>query len=320
MYHAREIMKRNLQISFVIFILTLYVVQTCYASANPPDKQLISPGDTKRNIYHIGLNIGMTSYFGDLVNNNLKAPFYYKYGLQVNAERDIFNSTRLCVNFFGGNILGDEKTEKRNLNFKTFVVAPQLGLSFNFLHWANRGRLREHFAMYLFAGAEALFFSAAGDLKNASGEAYYYWDDGTIRNVPATSGDQGNSSIIKRDFKYETNYSHVDIDDVGNVPQCGFSIPIGLSAEVKFKSGVAIRAGAVYHNTFSDYLDNITANSVGNRKGNSATDKFLFTYAGVFYTLPTYPKRSACGTIKMNTKSTIKKKTKSLLKIKIKKI
>jgi hypothetical protein len=309
-FHAWQIMIRHIRINFLIFFLTLSAIHSSYALINPPDGKLFPPGDARRNIYHIGLNIGFTNYFGDLVNNNLKTPFYYRYGIQVNAERDIFKATRLCVNFFGGNILGDEKTATRNLNFKSSVVAPQLGLSFNFLHWANRGKLHDRFAMYLFAGVEALFFTATGDLKNSTGETYYYWDDGSIRNIPETYSDQDNSSVIKRDNKFETNYRNLDIDNVGKVPQFTFGIPLGLSAEVKFNNGIAIRAGAVFHYTFSDYLDNITANSLGSRKGNSATDKFLFTYAGVYYTLPMYSRKSVCGTQKMNTSRINKKKPK----------
>ncbi len=300
-------MKRHLRNVFVIFFLTIIVIQSSYASLSFPNEQSFSIPSSNKPGFHLGFSLGMTSYFGDLKNNNLKAPFYYRYGIQVNAERDIFKATRLCVNIFEGNILGDERYATQNLNFKTTLLAPQVGLSFNFLHWANNGKLRDHFAMYLFVGVEALFFAATGDLKNTAGQKYYYWNDGSIRNLPETYTDQSNASIIKRDYKYETNYRNLDIDNVGKVPQFSFSVPLGLSAEFKFNNGIAIRAGAVYHYTFTDYLDNITAKSIGSRKGNSATDKFLFTNISVFYCLPMYSGRPICGTEKMNTHITRKK-------------
>lgn len=300
-------MKRLLRISCVVFFLTIIVIQSCYALTNPPAESSSLAKAPKKPVFHLGLSLGTTSSYGDLVNNNLKMPFYYRYGIQLNVERDICKATRLCLNFFGGNIYGDEKTDGRTLNFKSSLLAPQLGLSFNFLHWANKGKLRNHFATYLFVGAEALFFSTAGDLKNSDNETYYYWNDGSIRNLSESFDSQDKATIIKRDYKYETNYRNLDIDNVGKVPQFGFGVPLGLSAEFKFNNGIAIRAGAVYHYTFTDYLDNITSNSIGNRKGNAATDKFLFTHISVCYSLPIWTGRAVCGTEKMNTHITRKK-------------
>ena len=307
MYHNKVIMKRHIRILSVIFFLTILVIQSSFALTNPPAEKSFLVRDPKKSVFHIGLSLGTTSYYGDLANNNLKVPFYYRYGIQVNVERDIFKATRLCLNFFGGNLYGDEKTDSRTLNFKSSILAPQLGLSFNFLHWAQKGKLSNHFATYLFVGVEALFFSTTGDLKNSANETYYYWDDGSIRNLPETYESQDKATIIKRDNKYETNYRNLDIDNVGKVPQFGFAVPLGLSAEFKFNNGIAIRAGAVYHYTFTDYLDNITAKSIGSRKGNAATDKFLFTHISVCYSLPFYVGRPMCGTERMNTHITRKK-------------
>lgn len=300
-------MKRLLRFSCVVFFLTIIVIQSCYALTNPPAESSSLAKAPKKPVFHLGLSLGTTSSYGDLVNNNLKMPFYYRYGIQLNVERDIFAATRLCLNFFDGNIYGDEKTDSRTLNFKTSILAPQIGLSFNVLHWANNGKLRDHFAMYLFVGAEALFFAASGDLKNAAGETYYYWNDGSIRNLPETYTDQSNANIIKRDYKFETNYRNLDIDNIGKVPQFGFSVPLSISAEFKLNNGIAIRACAVYHYTFTDYLDNITSKSISSRKGNSAPDKFLYTNISVFYCLPMYAGKPICGTEKMNTHITRKK-------------
>jgi hypothetical protein len=157
---------------------------------------------------------------------------------------------------------------------------------------------------------EALFFTASGDLKNGDGETYYYWDDGTIRNQPEQWADQSTASVISRDYKYETSYRNLDIDNVGKIPSFTVGLPVGLSAEIRFKNDVAVRLGALYHYTFSDYLDNITANSVGSRKGDKTTDKFLYTYAGIYYTLPMYSRHSTCGTERMNTSRVTGKKPK----------
>ncbi|MFB6306356.1 MAG: hypothetical protein ABEH43_05115, partial [Flavobacteriales bacterium] len=46
-----------------------------------------------------------------------------------------------------------------------------------------------------------------------------------------------------------------------------------------------LRLGSTMHFTMTDYVDNVTNNSIGNRKGNSGNDKFLYTYASLSYDL-----------------------------------
>lgn len=284
---------RSIIVSFIVILSGSGIY------AGSPDEKHTPPDEQRKSRYHIGLSAGETTYFGDLKNNNLKAPFYYRYGIQLNAERDVFTASRLCVNLFYGNILGDEKTESRALNFKTTMVSPQLGLSFNFLHWANQGKLREHFSCWLFAGAEAIFFTVTGDLKNNNGKTYYYWNDGTIRDLPQNYDNTSTAAIISRDNTFETSYRNLDIDNIGKPKQFALGIPLGLSAECRFKNGIAIRIGAVYHYTFSDYLDNITSKSIGVRKGKAGTDKFIYSSLGIFYSLPAYRKK-CCLTSRHN--------------------
>jgi hypothetical protein len=284
-------MNRLIFLSFMIFFLTFSAIKNTYAFIPAPGEKNTLPGDTRKKIFYMGLGLGMTSYYGDLVNNNLKAPFYYRYGIQISAEREIFPSTRLCVNFFGGNLLGDERTDNRIVNFKTAIIAPQAGLSFNFLNWVPNKKIRDRLSCYIYTGVEGIFFSTKGDLENAKDEVYHYWSDGSIRDLPENTPNQGSAQIISRDYIYETHYRNLDIDNAGKVKQLALGIPLGLSAEVRISKNVYLRAGLVLHYTFTDYLDNITENSVGSRKGNPGNDKFLFTDAAVFYRLPLHLKK-----------------------------
>lgn len=258
------------------------------ASGFNPDNNPSLMGDHKRNVYQIGFGLGMTSYFGDLTNNNMKMPFYYRYGAEISVERDIFKAGRICINFFSGNILGDELTSERALNFKSSVIAPSATLSFNFLHWANKGLLKRHFATYISTGIEWVFFNAKGDLKNSESLTYYYWNDNTIHALPENAENASSALIIERDFKYETNYRNLDIDNLGKTNKSAAAIPLCLSVELKFENGIAIRTGATYHYVLTDYLDNISYNSLGNRQGKKGNDSFIFYKASVFYTLPMY--------------------------------
>ncbi len=281
------------------FFLLVISAKQVYCTFPPSYDNPSVSDDPQRSKVYMGLCLGVTSYYGDINNNNLNAPFYRPYGAQILMERGIFKSIRLSVGFFSGNILGEEWTTQRNLNFKTSILAPQLGISCNFLNLFHK-----RFAAYIFVGLEGIFFSSSGDLKNSKGETYYYWDDGSIRNLPENLINQNSAAIIDRDYIYETNYCNLNLDNVSSYPKSAIGIPLGLSAEANLNNGFTLRAGAVFHYTFTDYIDNITVNSVGSRKGNAATDKFLFSYIGIIYNLPvaTVKRPSpSCGFFKSKT-------------------
>jgi hypothetical protein len=287
-------------LKIIVCVFLIVTVKDAYCVFQPSYDNPVIHGEVQRSKFYVGLCLGMTSYYGDIVNNNMDAPFYYSYGAQINVEREIYKSTRICIGFFSGNILGDERTTKRNLNFKTSILAPQLGISCKFLNLFHK-----RFATYIFGGIEEIFFSPSGDIKNSKGGTYYYWNDGSIRNLPENLANQNSAAIIKRDYIYETNYRNLNLDNVSSYPQSTIGIPLGLSAEANLNNGFTLRAGAIFHYTFTDYIDNITVNSVGSRKGNAATDKFLFSYIGVFYNLPVPTKKhtpiTSCGFLKSKT-------------------
>jgi hypothetical protein len=296
-------MRRNFSSFLLCIIVTAACIHYAYASVPSAPGDPVKPGKSIKRIFYLGLDAGMTFYYGDLKNNNLKVPFYYRYGIQVCAERELYKATRLCINIFYGNLYGDELTANRALNFKTTLFSPQIGLSYDLMHFA-KSRVSDHFSLYAFAGIECIFFNVSGDLMNKNGERYYYWTDGTIRNLPENYSNLSTAEVIKRDYHYESNYRNMDIDNAGKYSQFSFGFPLGLSAEIKIKN-IGIRAGATYHFTLTDYLDNITANSVGRRAGDKKNDKFLYAYLGLFYHLPlTSIKQSyssSCGYKKTDT-------------------
>jgi len=268
-------------LKIITFLLLVISVKQVYCIFPPSYDMLRSSQDKERSKVYIGLYLGVTSYFGDLNNNSLHIPFYRPYGTQILMEWNIHKSIRLSAGVFSGNIFGNERTSQRDLNFKTSLLVPQLGISYKIAQF-----YQQRYAVYFFAGAEMVFFTPSGDLKNTKGETYYYWDDGTVRNLPEIPANQNTASIIKPDLIYEADYRNLNFDNVSKYPRSAFAIPLGLSLEGNLNNGFYLRIGTVYHYTFTDYLDNITVNSLGNRKGNAAPDKFLFSYIGIIYNLP----------------------------------
>jgi len=265
----------------ILFYLLLVFARQAYCIHPPAVEMLQASRDPERSKVYVGFCLGINSYFGDLNNNSLHIPFYRPLGIQILMEWEVIRSIRLSAGFFKGSIFGEERSALRNLNFKTSLLVPHLGLTVKLAQFYQR-----RYTLYFLTGAEMIFFTPTGDLKNAKGETYYYWDDRTVRNLPEIPSNLNTASIIKPDLHYEADYRNLNLDNVSNYPRSAFAIPLGLAIEGNLNGGFYVRAGATYHYTFTDYLDNITANSVGSRKGNAATDKFLFSYIGIIYNLP----------------------------------
>jgi len=275
------------RIAFMLSFLMSFFIREAFGSCHFLPGELLHSQSVERSKYYVGLNAGMNFYFGDFTNNRLgNIPFYRRYGVQISMEREISKSFRLSVGFFKGNIMGEEHNAEHNLNFSTSLLIPGVGIMYNVSHLFSRRGGRGRFSTWLFAGVGRMFFNPAGDLKNGTGQTYYYWSDGTVRDLPMNSPNSAQAVTIKRDYHYETDYRKLNMDNAGNYPRSSFDFPVGLSFGIKLNEAWSARVGGLYHFTRTDFLDNITLNSLGSRKGNKAMDKFLFIYAGLFYNIP----------------------------------
>ena len=66
-------------------------------------------------------------------------------------------------------------------------------MQYNFRHLIKKP---QRLLPTLSIGIESFEFNSKGDLKDANGNYYYYWNDGTIRNVPQSEGNEMNSTTI----------------------------------------------------------------------------------------------------------------------------
>jgi hypothetical protein len=296
---------------FLLFIAHAGNLTRAAAIGFPPS----SPNDGGRSKFYAGVCAGMNYYFGDLKNNQLSdIVFYRRLGLQINLEREISNSMRIGAGFFTGSIFGEQHTTLQNLNFKTSLLIPNLGLSYKFTNLVSGKNSNTRFCLWLSAGVEDIFFNPSGDLNNGNGQTYYYWSDGSVRDIPQNAVNSSQAQIITRDYNYETDYRKLNLDNAGKFPRSALGIFTGLAAEYKLSDAWYARIGTIYHFAQTDYLDNITSNSPGSRKGNAGNDRFMFVYAGIFYNLPVAKKVNpgveSCGFLKTETKHLMKHKQK----------
>ncbi|MCK4746204.1 MAG: hypothetical protein KAT15_04175, partial [Bacteroidales bacterium] len=139
---------------------------------------------------------------------------------------------------------------------------------------------------YVSLGLENLNFSAKGDLKNVSDMPYYYWSDGTIRDMDEVAPDPTQANVIYRDYVYETDLRLRENQEfgLGDYNQTTFGIPVGLGLHFRIDRRAFFSLGMSYHYALTDVLDNVAfeGTSIQGTKGN---DGYIFSHLSIHFDL-----------------------------------
>ncbi len=239
----------------------------------------------------IGLAAGTMHFFGD-VNNSFNTPFTDKYGFRINVSSPPFDRKRtFVVNFFllYGEVTGNERSlsdVERNLNFNSNITAFGVNLEYNFGHLIKRES--PVVKPFLSVGFEPFMFSAKGDLYRGM-DAYHYWSDGTIRDMPQEDPKNVFNRVLMRDWIYETDLREADLYGLGNYSQFSFAVPFDAGIDFNVSSRLKFRLGTSFHLSFTDLIDNVSSEGQG-IVGNKANDHLMFTYLSLHLDLFSEPK------------------------------
>jgi len=85
-----------------------------------------------------------------------------------------------------------------------------------------------------------------------NGTKYNYWNDGSIRNLEESAANEPLSTIIKRDYKYESQLK----DSTASYSRGTLYIPLGVGAKFKMGFRTSLRVGLAYNLCLTDYVDN----------------------------------------------------------------
>jgi len=228
----------------------------------------------------IGFGIGYMNFYGD-VKNNIRTPLTGNMGFKINVSTFLDNKHYYTTNFnmLFGTLTGNQQSltnAARNLNFQSSIVAFGLNIEYRFGHFYHK---TPFLSPFLSVGVEDFSFNTKGDLYDASGMSYYYWDDGTIRSK--AEGVYPNK-ILHRDFSYESDLRKLDLYGKGNYTENAFAFPIDAGLDFHVSRRVTVRLGHSMHFTTTDNLDNLAGTdnttAMGNAGGNSKKDNFSFSY------------------------------------------
>lgn len=233
---------------------------------------------------NLALGAGMLTFYGDITNNQ---PAHHAissrlaYDLRVNQKVNSFLDASFYVMF--GTLGANERSALRNINFESKITAGGFYVSYNFDHLLKQDRVIEP---YVSVGLESFEFLSKTDRTDKSGIAYNYWSDGTIRSIREDAPNaKENAMRLKRDYTYESDIRTLNVDSFGKYNERSFAVPIGAGVNFLLTDRINFRLGTSLHYTFTDYIDGITDNSLGNRKGDGAKDLFLYSSFSLSYNL-----------------------------------
>ena len=270
-----------------IFAKTILVIAILFAFPYAQAQESFASKEVKPSL---GIGVGVFNYFGDVNSIGNQSSLMNQFAYEFHVARKLSNYSDLGFSFLTGTIIGNERTPERNLNFRTDIYSISVYGSFNLdyiLNWSDV------INPYITIGFESFEYNNKGDLVDANGSLYNYWNDGTIRNIPENSPLSNQASLMQRDYKYETDLRAADLDGFGKYPQLAIAIPIGLGVNLNVSDRLSFKVNSTFHYTFTDLIDNVSKDGSGIRKGNRLNDYFTYNSISLHYDLLSSPPKNS---------------------------
>ena len=264
-------MKTNCEIQIRPLVFTICLLFSFYTSfSQSKEKEIIA----------FNAGAGVLTFHGDVGSNSLVGSYsFIRRGIYFSGEKYFSKNFSLSLNLLKGKIARDELASDNlpKLNFESPIT--QIGLSATYL-MAGKSEHRDSYRdviPFLSAGISFLAFDPHGDLKDSYGNSYYYWGDGSIKNLPESGANFFYAKNINRDYKYETK-----LTDSVSYSRSAICLPLSTGIKLKLTKEIDANLAFTYNIAFSDYLDNVKSGS---------SDAFLFSSVTLTYHFIALPKK-----------------------------
>jgi len=230
----------------------------------------------------VSISAGNMSFWGDVGDVNYQPPLTSRYGFELAYTHQITKYLQLNFNFLYGKLGANENTYERHENFQSEIRYGGFNLLYDFGNFIpDKFKIRP----FVTLGAGGFEFLSKKDLFDKNGNRYYYWSDGSIRNLPENAPNASQAIRLLRDYYYETDIRESNLDGYGKYPERSLAFPMGAGAIMKITDHFDFKIGATYYFTTTDYIDGIAKGGQGLRKGDGKKDKWVYSYVSFQYDL-----------------------------------
>lgn len=264
-----------------------------YRAAMEKENARLAGEDTTNNAEQklkpkISLGMGRLGYHGDLYQRHFQSPLTARMAYDLNISQRLTRYLQLNFNLMFGKLGANEYTLNRNENFQSEIRAGGVNLMYDFGNFIpDQYKVRP----YITLGVTGFEFLSKTDLLDKNGNAYHYWSDGSIKDMPEGSAGAQNAKDLVRDYYYETDIRERNLDGFGKYAERAFSFPIGAGVVMKVTDRIDFKLNFQYFFTTTDYLDGISNKSLGNRVGTKQRDNFTYTSFALQYDLIAKPRQ-----------------------------
>ena len=229
----------------------------------------------------VSLGTGMLTFYGDIGSNHKGYhPMVSRLATTLRLINPLNDFLDLGFYVLFGQISANERTLTRNLNFNSNITTGGVTINYNFNQFLKKGRNVEP---YIHLGLESIEFLSKTDLQDANGNTYHYWSDGSIKDLAENDPNADNAVDLVRDYTYESDIREQNFDGFGKYQERTLGMPLELGANFHVGNKLKFRVGTAVHFTFTDLIDGVTNESVGNRIGDARNDKLLYTHIAMSY-------------------------------------
>lgn len=228
-----------------LLLLILFFIPTCFLFSQENENE----GEDLKHRPSLTIGVSGLSFTGDVGKLSQESQMLdARLGYYFAVEQRFGKILGISLGGLYGKLAGTDNSIESHRNFQTNIMQGELLLTANFDKVFKEDPLVSPF---LNVGIGYMLFDPYGDLKRGN-QTYYYWTDGSIRDLPDLPLYQNVAQIIKRDYTYETQLK----DSLTNYPRNSLFIPLGGGLNFHFGYRWTASIGVNYVMCLSDYIDN----------------------------------------------------------------
>jgi hypothetical protein len=236
----------------LIALLAVFVYSSGYAQDSLPKLPSVSAG------------AGVLVFYGNIPQGTESAYSRIRTGYNVSVEQRFGKVFGVALTGTFGKLAQSERSliPTDNLNFQSAVTQGDLSLMIR----TDKLFPNASLTPYIGVGVGYLMFQPFSDEHASNGDPYYYWNDGSIMNLPQTAGNVGKAKPLERSYIYNTPL---------NPAASTIVIPLTFGFSFKILDNFAAAIGATYFMTSTNKIDGVNSGK---------NDTYLYSNFSLTYT------------------------------------